>query len=49
MVLSPAVKKLALLGGVALSLHIGFLFVKPLIIPEAKPDDKAALDKLKSI
>lgn len=49
MVRSPAVKKLALLGGVALSLHIGFLFIKPLITPESKPDDKAALERLKSI
>lgn len=49
MALSPAAKKLALLGGVALSLHIGFLFIKPIIAPESKADDKAVLERLKSI
>lgn len=48
MALSSAVKKVLLIGGVALTLHTGFLFIKPLVMPCKKADD-GVLEKLKDI
>lgn len=47
---SPALRNLWFVGAVALALHAGFSFIKPIVMPYKKADDaNEVLDKLKNI
>lgn len=45
---TPRLRNIILLGTVAAGLHIGFLVIKPLVVPERK-ENSTALKQIKQI